>query len=86
MHFLREVLLNYTSSARHGMQPVSVVTVEQHDCQRSLPEWVDALSMHVARIGDVPSFVEMARAIVAICVTKRLLVACQDYEYLFAQI
>src|SRR6516164_2670438 len=32
------------------MQPVSVVTVEQHDCQRSLPEWVDALSMHVARM------------------------------------
>jgi hypothetical protein len=36
--------------------------------------------------GDVPSFVEMARAVVAIGVTKRLLVACQDYEYLFAQI
>ena len=33
------------------MQPVSVVTVEQHDCQRSLPEWVDALSIHVARIA-----------------------------------
>ena len=33
------------------MQPISVVTVEQHDCQRSLPEWVDALSIHVARIS-----------------------------------
>src|SRR5215471_16891512 len=36
-------------------------------------------------LGDAPSFVEMARAVVAIGVTNLLLVACQDYEYLFAQ-
>ena len=36
--------------------------------------------------GDAPSFVEMARAVVAIGVIRRLLVACQDHEYLFAQI
>ena len=34
--------------------------------------------------GVAPSFVKMARAFVGLGVTKRLSVACQHYEYLFA--
>ena len=44
------------------------------------------LALCIFHKGDAPSFVEMARAIVAIGVTKQLLVACQDCEELFAQI
>jgi hypothetical protein len=41
-------------------------------------------TVHATGRGDAPSFVEMARAVVALGVTKRLSVACQHYEYLFA--
>ena len=40
----------------------------------------------IMRFGNVPSFVEIGRAVAAVGVTTRLLVACQRSECLFSLI
>ena len=55
---------------------------------KSLDDSVDDSQPSVQGRGeaDAPSFVEIGRAVAAIGVTKRILVVCQDYGYLFALI